>query len=220
MKLSEIKKTDDPVINEALDKDIGTLEIVPDGDNLVVKCTAKSGPMLGGLYWVWKDLVRKRGVKVMMMISKLRGKPTPVELTPNDALKVIDKRPTKLLFTGVSEEDLQAAVNKAIAKIHAEQVRNAKRKADAPKRKAEAAKFNSEKRKKDLADYAEKYGKGTWNRVTYRQEGGDDGYAYVVRVDGRAKWDGLTQRQAMYHKEQEVDAIAKREKLGKYAGGE
>lgn len=43
------------------------------------------------------------------------------------------------------------------------------------------------------------------------------GDAYVVRVDGRAKYSGLTLRQATYEKERAVDDLAKKEKLGKYA---
>lgn len=38
-------------------------------------------------------------------------------------------------------------------------------------------------------------------KVTYRQEGGDDGYCYVLRVDGIARYTGLTRRQAQYEKE-------------------
>lgn len=216
------RKTDMKIhelLAETQEKDIGTLEIVPDGEGFMVKSTAKSGPMLGGLYWVWSAIGKKKGVKTTIMTVKRYGKPQPTEVDKNDGMLVIDKRPAKMTFTGIGKEDLQVAVDKAIAKIHAEQKRNAAYKAKAPERKVAAAKHNAEKRMADMAAYAEKYGKGTWNRVTYRQEGGDDGYSYVVRVDGRAKWDGLTQRQAVYHKEQEVDAIAKREKLGRYAEG-
>ena len=202
---------------EEVAKDIGTVELHPEGDGFLVKLTAKSGPMLSAIYWIWDMVGKKKGVEAKIMTVKRYGKPQPTVIGKNDGMVLINKRPTKMSITGVDKETLQAAVDKAIAKVHAEQERNAKYKADAPKRKAEAAKYAAEKRKEDMAEYDKKYGKGTWKRVTYRQEGGDDGYAYVVRVDGRAKWDGLTQRQAMYHKEQEVDAIAKREGLGKYA---
>jgi len=37
-------------------------------------------------------------------------------------------------------------------------------------------------------------------RVTARQEGGDDGYQYVVRVDGCTKINGLNKRMADYYK--------------------
>lgn len=43
-------------------------------------------------------------------------------------------------------------------------------------------------------------------KVTYRQEGGDDGYSYVLRVDGRAVLNGLSQREARYEK----DAVLRR----------
>jgi|KBSMisStandDraft_5_1062788.scaffolds.fasta_scaffold459561_4 hypothetical protein len=38
-------------------------------------------------------------------------------------------------------------------------------------------------------------------KVTYRQEEGDDGYCYCVRVDGRAvTYPSLTRSEAMYEK--------------------
>ena len=37
-------------------------------------------------------------------------------------------------------------------------------------------------------------------RVTARQEGGDDGYQYVVRVDGYTKINGLNKWMADYYK--------------------
>lgn len=199
-------------------QDIGTFEIADGSDgSFVVKSTAKTGPMLSGLYWIWKEVGSKKGVKTLMnMVTQRFSAARPVELTKNDGLKILDKRPTKLTFVGIDRAVLQAAVDKAIAKVHAEQKKVVKYKADAPKRKAEASKYQAEKRKKDLAEYEKKYGKGTWGRVTYKQEGGDDGYAYVVRVDGRAKWNGLTQREAMHYKEREVDALAKAAGLGKY----
>lgn len=39
-------------------------------------------------------------------------------------------------------------------------------------------------------------------KITYRQEGGDDGYSYVVRMDGREVYNGLNRSQAMHYKEQ------------------
>lgn len=39
------------------------------------------------------------------------------------------------------------------------------------------------------------------NRVTYRQEDGDDGYCYCVRLDGRAvSYASLTLREAVHMK--------------------
>jgi len=39
-------------------------------------------------------------------------------------------------------------------------------------------------------------------KITARQEGGDDGYCYVVRVDGRVFVTGLTRAEVPYYKEQ------------------
>jgi hypothetical protein len=35
-------------------------------------------------------------------------------------------------------------------------------------------------------------------KVTYRQEGGDDGYCYVLRVDGRAVCNGMQRSEAKW----------------------
>jgi hypothetical protein len=192
------------------DQSIGTLSVTPSGDGFVVNASSKSGPIVGAIWWVWKALSTKKGVIVKMKSGKTVEK--------NDAFKLFDNRPQGLVFFGVDETTVKAAADAAVAKITKEVKAKAKHKADAPKRKAEASKFSAEQRKVDMVEYDKKYGKGTWKRVTYKQEGGDDGYQYVVRVDGKAKWNGLTQREAMHYKEREVDEIAKREKLGKYAG--
>lgn len=188
----------------------------PDGE-FIVRPTVTKGPIVNAMYWVFKDLIGKKGVTISALRKKRFGKAVPTELTKNDGTYVINNRVARLVIKGVAEDALQAIVDKATAKARSEAKKDAKYKADAPKRKAEMSKIQAEKRKKDLVDYAEKYGKGTWNRVTYRQEGGDDGYAYVLRVDGRPTYTGLTQREAMYEKERAVEEIAKREKLGKYA---
>ncbi len=53
-------------------------------------------------------------------------------------------------------------------------------------------------------------------RVTYKQEDGDDGYCYVVRVDGRAVYDGLTRHMAGYYRDQlEAELVKKGEPLKK-----
>jgi hypothetical protein len=171
--------------------------------------------MKKAIYFVWKAVEGKSGVKVKMASRGKYGSPKMVE-NP-DGLDIIDKAPTRLFFSGISKEQLQVAVDKAIAKQKAAIDKDQKYKAAAPARKAEAAKYQAEKRKNNLAEYEKKYGKGTWNRVTYKQEGGDDGYSYVLRVDGRSKYSGLTQREAMYYKELEVDKLAKAAGLGKYA---
>ena len=132
-------------------------------------------------------------------------------------VKLFDNRPQGLVFFGVDQETVQAAADDAVARVEKEVKAQAKHKADAPKRRAEASKFAADERKRDMAEYDKLYGKGTWNRVKYKQEGGDDGYSYVVHVDSRSKWNGLTKREAMHYKKTEVEAIAKKEKLGKYA---
>lgn len=196
---------------EAKEKDPGTLEIVPQEEGFMVRCTERAGVMKLGLYKVWKAVMKKRGAKVTVNAGRVGAVIEPTMQF------FISKQPMRIMVTGVSKEVLQAIVDKVIAemlKSHAEDVAF---KAKAPERKAAAAKYQAEKRKQVLADYDVKYGKGTWNRVTYKQEGGDDGYSYALRVDGRVTYNGLTQREAAFRKEQAVKEIAKREKLGMYA---
>lgn len=203
---------------EAVGEDIGNITIAAGSDGeFVVRSSMTKGPMVGAMFSVFKDLIDKKGVTITVLRKNRHGKAVPTALTKDDTLYVMNNRIVRLNVKGVAEAALQAVVDKAMKKAQNEVEKTAKYKADAPKRKAEAAKYNAEKRKGDMAEYDKKYGKGTWNRVTYKQEGGDDGYQYVVRVDGRSKWNGLTQREAMSYKLREVDAIAKREKLGKYA---
>jgi hypothetical protein len=42
-------------------------------------------------------------------------------------------------------------------------------------------------------------------KITACQEGGDDGYCYVVRVDGRIFADGLTRSEVPYFKQQALE---------------
>jgi hypothetical protein len=199
-------------------EDLGKIAFTAGTDGeFIVRPTVTKGPMVNAMYWVFRDLIGKKGVTITALRKKRYGQAVPTELDENDGTYVINNRVTRLVIKGVAEDTLQGVVDKATKKAEGDAKKEAKYKSDAPKRKAEASKYNSEKRKTDLAKYAELYGKGTWNRVTYRQEGGDDGYSYVIRVDGRSKWNGLTQREATHYKEREVDEIAKREKLGKYA---
>lgn len=39
-------------------------------------------------------------------------------------------------------------------------------------------------------------------KITAKQEGGDDGYCYVIRIDGKEFVNGLTRHQLTYYKEQ------------------
>lgn len=185
--------------------------IEPAGAGFVVGTKAKAGPTLDVLRYVYKAVGEKKGVTVKMKSGRT------LEPGYKAMMKILDNRPNGLVFIGVEKDALQAAVDSGIEKVKRDVIAKEKHKAGAPERKKEAAKFDAEERKRSMAAYDQKYGKGTWKRVTYRQEGGDDGYSYVVRVDGRSKWNGLTQREAMHYKEQEVNDIAKREKLGKYA---
>jgi hypothetical protein len=189
----------------------GSLSVTEHGSGYAVTASSKSGPIIRAVYDVYKAFIGKKGVSIYMK-SGLQ-----LDNNPRAALKLLDNRPQSLVFKGVDKADLEAAAAKAVAKIEREEKSRAKHKADAPKRKSEASKYAAEKRKKDMAEYEKKYGKGTWGRVTYKQEGGDDGYQYVLRVDGRSKYNGLSLRQAMYEKERAVNEIAKREGLGKYA---
>lgn len=132
---------------EAEAEDLGTLEIVPEGDDwLIVKATNSKGPMKKAIYFVWKAVEGKSGVKVKMASRGKYGSPKMVE-NP-DGLDIIDKAPTRLFFSGISKEQLQVAVDKAIAKQKAAIDKDQKYKAAAPARKAEAAKYQAEKRKK------------------------------------------------------------------------
>lgn len=175
-----------------------------------VHTDAKSGPTLDAIFKVYKAFDKKRGVTMKFKSGK-----------DMDLSKMLSNRPNGFILIFADPEGAKEKVEAAIEKATGSQARqmksDAKYKADAPKRAKEKAAYDAVKRKTASADQAEKYGKGTWGRVTYKQEGGDDGYQYVLRVDGKPKFSGLTQREASSRKVQEVDAIAKREKLGKYA---
>jgi hypothetical protein len=42
-------------------------------------------------------------------------------------------------------------------------------------------------------------------KVTTRKYMGDDQYSWAVFIDGRPKWTGLSQREARYYKQLELD---------------
>lgn len=48
-------------------------------------------------------------------------------------------------------------------------------------------------------------------KITYRQEDGDDGYCYVLRIDGRMHLNGLTRREAIAEKEHILTKLAFKE---------
>jgi hypothetical protein len=179
-------------------------------DAFVVGTTAKSGPTMDQIFAVWKDFEKKKGCTVTLKSG-----------LPADFNRMFKNRPNGLVVkfkdpTG-AKEALEASVKKAEESILRQQKKAAAWKAKAPERKKEAAKFDSQLRAEEMKKYDELYGKGTWKRVTYKQEGGDDGYQYVVRVDGRSIINGQTLSQAKYEKQRAVEALAKKEKLGKFA---
>ena len=201
------------LFESVLGTDTYTVTKQADG-SFVVGTKASRGPVLDMAYWIFKEVAAKEGVTVFTK----SGKALPN--TPDSRLFVLNRKPNlvyKFEDPADAEKILNAAIANAAKKVEKEQAEKQKHKEEAPLRKKQAAAHAAERRKADLAKYDAKYGKGTWNRVTYRQEGGDDGYQYVLRVDGKAKLAGLTQREAMYQKERAVNDIAKREKLGQYA---
>ncbi len=92
------------------------------------------------------------------------------------------------------------------------------RKASAPARKKANAAAAREDAKERTAEFDKEFGKGTRKRITFRQVGGDDGYQWTVFVDGRTYVNGLTRREVDHYVRMAMDGIAKKEKLGKYAG--
>lgn len=186
------------------------ITVTANNGSFTVGTTAKSGPTLDVIFKVWDAFDGKRGVTTKSKAGLELNAHRMLKNRPNGFVIKFDKP------EGMKEK-IEATVEKMVASIQKQVKSNAAYKAKAPERKKEASKANAEYHKAELAGYAEKYGKGTWGRVTYKQEGGDDGYSYVVRVDGRPKWNGLTQREAMHYKTREVDDIAKKEKLGQYA---
>lgn len=201
------------LFESVLGTDTYTVTKQADG-SFVVGTKTTRGPVLDMAYQIFKEVAAKKGVTVFTK----SGKALPN--TPDSRLFVLSRKPNlvyKFEDPTDAEKILNAAIANAAKKVEKEQAEKQKYKDEAPLRKKATAEYAAKRRKDEMAKYDELYGKGTWNRVTYRQEGGDDGYSYVLRVDRKAKLSGLTQREAMYQKKREVDNIAKREKLGKYA---
>ena len=179
-------------------------------DSFIVGTKVTKGPSLDQLFYIWKDFEKKKGVTMksksglpLNFDRMFKSKPNGIVLTFKDVEG--------------AKEAIEASMERATAKVTKELKSKGDWKAGAEDRKKEASKASSAQRAIDLKKYEQLYGKGTWNRVTYRQEGGDDGYCYVVRVDGRTLCTGQTLSQAMYEKRAAVDDLAKKYKLGKYA---
>lgn len=194
--------------------DAETFEPIVVTDNgagkFTIKTTAKRGPTLSVIAKVYMAIEKRKDLTA----KSLSGLPLSIS-------KVLTNKPSGfvVIYTNPEggKEKLEAYIESAKAKVEREVSSAAKLKASAPERKKEASKHYAARRKEDIAAYDKAYGKGTWNRVTYKQEGGDDGYQYVVRVDGRVIMNGLNLRSAEHQKSKAVIAIAKKEKLGQFA---
>ena len=192
----------------------GTLEpvtITAKGeDSFIVGTKATKGPSLDQIYNIWQDFEKKKGVT---MKSK-SGLPLNFD-------RMFKSKPSGIVLTFANvegaKEAIEASIEKAVAEVTKEVKSKGDWKAGAEDRKKEASKMSSAARAIEMKKMEALYGKGTWNRVTYRQEGGDDGYCYAVRIDGKKLCSGQTQSQAMYEKRKAVDELAKKYKLGKYA---
>lgn len=192
-------------------EELEPVTITPKGEkSFIVGTKATKGPSLDQIYQVWKDFDSKKN-------SSTKSKAG----LPLDFRRMLNSKPNGIVvtFTNVegAEEALQASIDKAKAKVLKDVKSKTNWKAGAEDRKKTASKKSAAERAVEMKKMDELYGKGTWARVTYRQEGGDDGYQYVVRVDGKILATGLTQSSAMYEKKKAVNELAKKEKLGKYA---
>lgn len=208
--IGSVPMKEDQELLEAEEK-LSPITVTAKGDDaFVINTVAKAGPTLNAIWHTWKALEGKKG-------STLTSK-SGMKL---DAIKMLDNRPNGFIIKFENPEGAKEKLEAAVKKAEETTLRELKKKSDwkasAPERKKEASKFDAKLRADEMKKYDELYGKGTWKRVTYRQEGGDDGYQYVVRVDGRAIINGQTQSQAKYEKLRAVEALAKKEKLGKYA---
>lgn len=113
---------------------------------------------------------------------------------------------------------LDSLIAAQVKKINNQIKKDTKWKEGAADRRKEAAKLSAQDQKKRRAELVAKYGSAA-NRVKYRQpiEYGDDGYQWTVFIDGREAINGLTQSEARYYAEKEMEALAKKEGLGQFA---
>lgn len=61
--------------------------------------------------------------------------------------------------------------------------------------------FTNKEREKELQKQFRKY------KITAKQEGGDDGYCYVVRINGREFVKGLTRSEVNYYKKRALERV-------------
>lgn len=184
-------------------------------DTFVVNTKAKSGMTLDAIYVVYSAFVDTSGNALKGVTLKSKAGLTL------DFHRMFKNRPNGFVLRFEKPEGalekIQAAIEKAKTSVEKDVKAKAKHKAEAPQRKKEASKMDAVYRKADKAERDNKYGKGTWERITFKQEGGDDGYQYVLRLDGRAVMNGLTRSAAEGEKHILARKIAKQEELGEFA---
>lgn len=100
-------------------------------------------------------------------------------------------------------EDIKSLLAAAVKYTNDDLAERQRAKELAPERRKEKAQAYAKKRKVEVDKRNAKYGKDVVDRVKIKQVGGDDGYSWAVIVDGRVKWNGLTQRQAQSYQEKE-----------------
>lgn len=125
-----------------------------------------------------------------------------------------------ILIKPTDREMLLKLIMKEIGQFNSEQRKAVKKKETAPERKKAAAKVSAAQYKIKQDELKKKYGKAV-DMVRYKQIDGDDGYQYNILVKRPNGWvsimNGLTQREADYHKKIEMEAIAKKNGWGQYA---
>lgn len=141
-------------------------------------------------------------------------------ITSKAGLKIGDMSSFKAngFIMAASKAAVEKAVANGVKKFNDNEQEKNKRKEEAPARKAAMAKSGAAARKISASGDAEKYGKGTLDRIKFKQVGGDDGYCYALFIDGRKTgYTGMTKSEAEFEKRQMAEKIAKKEKLGKWA---
>jgi hypothetical protein len=196
---------------EATSDSLSTVKVEALGDGkFLVSCKETKGPMLAVISSIASHFEYQKGV----LITTKSG-------LPADYKRLMSNKYNAFIFKfskpDGAKERLEKVAQKALKAKANSIAKEAKWKAGAADRKKEAQRYYADERKKNVEELEKLYGKGTYKRVKYRQVGGDDGYQYVVFVDGRPKWNGLTQSEARYYAKNEMDNIAKKEHLGKYS---
>lgn len=204
------------LLTEAVAKKLEPITITKQEDGRwEIATKAKTMPTVGVIATMIRELVTKHKTKVVM--SNAAGK----VMSEEAAWAAIRNKPSRFFATSEKmtddrlEELLTKLRDKGIREEEAHAKAVAKRKS--PEYKKEVAAVRNAASKEKTAEMEQMYGKDTWKSITYKQEGGDDGYQYVVRVKGKAVESGLTQREAMAKKKSLANEIAKKNKTGKYA---